>query len=41
LGTSPDFWLKMQMHHDLWLEKQRPSTFKVRPFPHTVACHAQ
>jgi addiction module HigA family antidote len=41
LGTSPDFWLKMQMHHDLWLEKQRPSTFKVRPFPHTVACRAQ
>jgi addiction module HigA family antidote len=24
LGTSPDFWLKMQMQYDLWLELQRP-----------------
>ena len=41
LGTSPDFWLKMQMNHDLWLEQQRPSTFKVHPFPHTPAYEAQ
>jgi addiction module HigA family antidote len=40
LGTSPDFWLKMQMQHDLWLERQRPSKFKVRPFPRTAACEA-
>ncbi|MGD0521427.1 MAG: HigA family addiction module antitoxin [Terracidiphilus sp.] len=33
LGTSADFWLKMQMQHDLWLEQQQPSRFKVRPFP--------
>jgi len=37
LGTSPDFWLKMQMHHDLWLEQQQSSRFKVRPFPHIAA----
>jgi addiction module HigA family antidote len=37
LGTSPDFWLKMQMHHDLWREQQRPTTFKVLPFPHLAS----
>jgi len=36
LGTSPDFWLKMQMHHDLWLEQQRLTAFKVLPFPHLM-----
>jgi addiction module HigA family antidote len=41
LGTSPDFWLKMQMNHDLWLEQQRPAAFKVRPFPRREACEAQ
>jgi addiction module HigA family antidote len=41
LGTSPDFWLKMQMNHDLWLEQQRPAAFKVLPFPRTEACEAQ
>jgi addiction module HigA family antidote len=41
LGTSPDFWLKMQMQHDLWLEQQRPSSFKVRPFPRGAACEAR
>jgi addiction module HigA family antidote len=41
LGTSPDFWLKMQMNYDLWLEQQRPQTFKVHPFPHTAACEAR
>src|SRR5271157_4411053 len=40
LGTSPEFWLKMQMQHDLWLEQQRPSRFKVRRFPHVPASKA-
>lgn len=32
LGTSPDFWLKMQVQRDLWLaQKARPP--KVRRFP--------
>src|SRR5271157_266629 len=33
LGTSPEFWLKMQMQHDLWLARKakRP---RIRPFPH-------
>jgi addiction module HigA family antidote len=39
LGTSPDFWLKMQMQHDLWLEQQRPSRFKVRPFPREAVAY--
>jgi addiction module HigA family antidote len=37
LGTSPDFWLKMQMQHDLWLEQQQPPRFKVHRFPHAPA----
>ncbi|MGD0292509.1 MAG: HigA family addiction module antitoxin [Terracidiphilus sp.] len=41
LGTSPDFWLKMQMNHDLWQEQQRPAAFKVLPFPRREACEAQ
>ncbi|HME59543.1 MAG TPA: HigA family addiction module antitoxin [Terracidiphilus sp.] len=41
LGTSPDFWLKMQMNHDLWLEQQRPAAFKVLPFPRRETCEAQ
>ena len=41
LGTSPDFWLKMQMNHELWLEQQRPAAFKVLPFPRREACEAQ
>ncbi|MGD0800837.1 MAG: HigA family addiction module antitoxin [Terracidiphilus sp.] len=41
LGTSPDFWMKMQMNHDLWLERQRPAVFKVRPFPRREACEAR
>jgi|SRR5580658_1079424 antitoxin HigA-1 len=32
LGTSPEFWLKMQMNHDLWLAKNQISRFKIRPF---------
>jgi len=31
LGTSPDFWLKMQGHYDLWHARKR--TPKVRRFP--------
>ncbi len=33
LGTSPDFWLKMQIQRDLWLA-QKTRTPKIRPFPH-------
>jgi antitoxin HigA-1 len=32
LGTSPDFWLKMQVQRDLWLA-QKAGKPKVRPFP--------
>lgn len=41
LGTSPDFWLKMQMQHDLWLEQKRASTLKIHPFPHVATLRAQ
>jgi antitoxin HigA-1 len=33
LGTSPDFWLKMQMQYDLW-RAQKAKQPKIRPFPH-------
>ena len=32
LGTSPEFWLRMQVQHDLW-QAQRARQPKVRPFP--------
>ncbi len=32
LGTSPEFWLKMQLHYDLWQAK-RSKAPKIRPFP--------
>jgi len=32
LGTTPDFWLKMQVQRDLWLAK-KAGTPKVRRFP--------
>jgi antitoxin HigA-1 len=32
LGTSPDFWLKMQVQRDLWLAR-KAGTPKVRRFP--------
>jgi antitoxin HigA-1 len=32
LGTSPEFWLRMQVQHDLW-RAQRAKKPKVRPFP--------
>ncbi len=34
LGTSPDFWLRMQGQYDLWHARRR--TPKVRRFPHTA-----
>jgi addiction module HigA family antidote len=33
LGTSPDFWLKMQIQRDLWVA-QKARLPKIRPFPH-------
>jgi antitoxin HigA-1 len=33
LGTSPEFWVKMQMQYDLWLA-QKAKRPRVRPFPH-------
>jgi addiction module HigA family antidote len=41
LGTSPDFWLKMQMHHDIWLEQRQPKKVNIRPFPHVAVGKAQ
>ena len=35
LGTSPEFWLRMQVQHDLW-RAQRTRRRKVRPFPHVT-----
>jgi len=32
LGTTPDFWLKMQVQRDLWLA-QRAGAPRVRRFP--------
>ncbi len=34
LGTSPDFWLKMQANYDLW-QAGKTSKIKVQPFPRT------
>jgi antitoxin HigA-1 len=36
LGTSADFWLKMQLQRDLWLA-QRARLPKVLPFPRIAA----
>ncbi len=33
LGTSPEFWLKMQLQYDLW-QAQRLKKPKIRRFPH-------
>jgi addiction module HigA family antidote len=35
LGTSPEFWLKMQTNYDLWHARKR-SRLRVRPFPHVA-----
>ncbi len=36
LGTSPEFWVKMQMNYDLWWARKQKLP-KVRPFPRMVA----
>ncbi len=33
LGTSPDFWAKMQLNYDLWQARKQKRP-KVKPFPH-------
>ena|SRR5664279_4703406 len=35
LGSSPEFWLKMQMQYDLW-QARKTKQPKIRPFPHTT-----
>ncbi len=35
LGTTPDFWLKMQVQYDLW-QARKTAKFKVRAFPNVV-----
>ena len=35
LGTSPEFWLKMQLQYDLW-QARKSKTPKIRPFPHVA-----
>jgi addiction module HigA family antidote len=35
LGTSPDFWLKMQGQFDIW-RASKSATFKVSVFPHVA-----
>jgi antitoxin HigA-1 len=35
LGTSPEFWLRMQGQYDLW-QAQKAKLPKIRPFPHTA-----
>jgi addiction module HigA family antidote len=39
LGTSPEFWLKMQLQYDLW-QARKSKTPKIRPFPHVVKSKA-
>jgi addiction module HigA family antidote len=39
LGTTAEFWLKMQMQYDLW-QAQKARRPKVRPFPHVAMNHA-
>jgi len=34
LGTSPEFWLNMQLHYDLWHARKKAP--KVHRFPHVV-----
>ena len=33
LGTSPEFWLKMQVQYDLW-QARKSKMPKIRQFPH-------
>jgi antitoxin HigA-1 len=39
LGTSPEFWQKMQLQYDLW--RARKKTPRVRRFPHVANRQAQ
>ncbi len=39
LGTSPEFWLKMQGQYDLW--HARKKTPRVRRFPHVALQQAR
>lgn len=39
LGTSPDFWLKMQGQFDIW-QARRSTKVRVRAFPHVAARQA-
>ena len=39
LGTSPDFWIRMQVQRDLWLAQKAQSP-KVRPFPRRASREA-
>jgi addiction module HigA family antidote len=39
LGTSPDFWLKMQGQFDLW-QARKMTTVKVHAFPYVAARQA-
>lgn len=32
LGTTPGFWLKMQVQHDLWLVQRSRKKVKIKPF---------
>ncbi|MGB8890124.1 MAG: HigA family addiction module antitoxin [Candidatus Korobacteraceae bacterium] len=35
LGTSPDFWLKMQVQYDLW-QARKTAKCKVKAFPNVT-----
>jgi addiction module HigA family antidote len=39
LGTSPDFWLKMQVQRDIWLAQKNRQP-RIRPFPHIAISRA-
>jgi addiction module HigA family antidote len=36
LGTSPEFWAKMQLNYDLWCAGKK-KLHRVRPFPRMAA----
>jgi len=39
LGTTPDFWLKMQVQYDLW-QARTQSRVQIEAFPQTAARHS-
>ena len=39
LGTSPEFWLRMQMQYDLW-RAQKTKRPRIRRFPHVARTKA-